>query len=146
MSRIVLNFNFQSESPPRRQPHRILLLLALLAGFGLRLYQLGGESLWYDETVSVYLAGQSLPALIAHTARDIHPPAYYLLLHGWRALAHPSLNFGLEFLYAWPSLCFGLLMVALLYPVGIRLLDRHSALLAAWLAVIHPFQLWYSQE
>ena len=61
--------------------HRLLLLAGLLLGFALRLVRLGAESLWYDETVSVVLARKSIPDLIAHTAGDIHPPGYYLLLH-----------------------------------------------------------------
>ncbi len=126
--------------------HRALLLLGLLSAFGLRLFHLGGESLWYDETVSVALAGKSIPDLIAHTARDIHPPLYYLLLHGWQWLTQPTLAHGLEFLYAWPSLCFGMLIVALLYPVARRLLQRAVALLAVWLATVNPFHIWYSQE
>ncbi|CAN5497061.1 hypothetical protein BH10CHL1_BH10CHL1_38620 [soil metagenome] len=130
----------------KKNGHRALLLLSLLFAFGLRLFHLGGESLWYDETVSVALARQSIPALIAHTARDIHPPGYYLLLHGWQWLVHPTLAHGLEFLYAWPSLCFGLLMVALLYPVARRLTHPAVGLLAVWLAAVNPFQLWYSQE
>ena len=56
-------------------------VLLLLVGFGLRLYRLGADSLWYDETVSAYLANQSITDLIAYTAKDIHPPGYYLLLH-----------------------------------------------------------------
>ncbi|MCX6044737.1 MAG: glycosyltransferase family 39 protein, partial [Chloroflexi bacterium] len=131
---------------PARLAHRVLLLLSLLLAFGLRLFHLGGESLWYDETVSVALARQSIPALIAHTARDIHPPGYYLLLHGWQWLTHPSVAHGLEFLYAWPSLCFGLLIVALLYAVARRLAPPRVAMLTIWLAAINPFQLWYSQE
>ena len=67
----------------RAQPplHRIGLLLGILAAFALRLFHLGATSLWYDETVSVVLARKSIPALLAHTAGDIHPPGYYLLLH-----------------------------------------------------------------
>ncbi|MGH2544079.1 MAG: glycosyltransferase family 39 protein, partial [Ardenticatenaceae bacterium] len=59
---------------------RVLLVAmvgTLLAAFALRLQQLGAQSLWYDETISAHLAAQSLGALIAHTARDIHPPLYY---------------------------------------------------------------------
>ena len=49
----------------------------------LRLFRLGADSLWYDETVSTLLAGSPLPDLIRHTAGDIHPPLYYILLRGW---------------------------------------------------------------
>jgi hypothetical protein len=62
--------------------HAILLIL-ITAGFALRLYQLGAESLWYDETVSVFLAGRPAAELLRHTSGDIHPPGYYLLLRGW---------------------------------------------------------------
>lgn len=125
---------------------RLGLLAALLAAFGVRLIALGGESLWYDETVSVVLARASIREMLAHTARDIHPPGYYLVLHGWQALAQPSLRHGLEFLFAWPSLLFGVTIVALLYPIGRRLLDRPTALLAVWIAALHPQHVWYSQE
>ncbi|MEZ4658215.1 MAG: glycosyltransferase family 39 protein [Caldilineaceae bacterium] len=125
---------------------RIGLLGAILTGFGLRLYQLGAESLWYDETVSVVLARQSLAGLIAHTAGDIHPPGYYILLHFWQALTQPSLTHGLEFLFAWPSLWFGILILALIYALGRRLLNAQAALLAVWLGAINPFHIWYSQE
>ena len=133
---------------PLRQSsrHRGLLLLGLLVGLGLRLYRLGAESLWYDETVSVFLASKSIPELLAHTAGDIHPPGYYLLLHGWRALAQPSVAFGLEFLYAWPSLFCGVLIGALTYSIARRLTDPRVALVALWLTAINPFHLWYSQE
>jgi 4-amino-4-deoxy-L-arabinose transferase-like glycosyltransferase len=121
--------------------HRWLLLAILLLAFALRLYRLGAESLWYDETVSVYLASQSLPDLIAHTAGDIHPPGYYLLLHGWTRLAGSS-----DWAVAFPSLFFGLVLVALAYWLGRRLFGPQVGLLAALLVALSPFNLWYSQE
>jgi len=125
---------------------RLALLSGLLVGFALRLFQLGGESLWYDETVSVVLARKSIPALLAHTAGDIHPPGYYLLLHWWQALVSPTLPHGLEFLFAWPSLYCGLLIIALLFALGRRLLDPTTAVIGLWLAALNPFHIWYSQE
>src|SRR6185436_17648934 len=92
---------------PKRKPFanfelsKILLLLVIMLGFALRLYRLGADSLWYDETVSAFLATQSIPDLIAHTARDIHPPAYYLLLHLWSLVAGQT-----EFALAFFSLIF----------------------------------------
>ncbi|HNS51533.1 MAG TPA: glycosyltransferase family 39 protein [Anaerolineae bacterium] len=122
---------------------RLLWALAalLLLAAGLRLFRLGAQSLWYDETVSVYLAGRSLPDLVAHTAGDIHPPGYYLLLHAWTRLAGSS-----ELAAAYLSLCFGLLLVALAYRLGRRLFDRAAGLCAALLVAVSPFNLWYSQE
>ena len=125
---------------------RSLLLLAVVVGFGLRLYRLGAESLWYDESVSVFLARQAVPDLIARTAGDIHPPGYYLLLHLWQMLATPRLGHGLEFLFAWPSLWFGMLIIVLLYAVVRRLFGPLAALVTAWVAAVNPYQIWYSQE
>ncbi len=71
----------------RERRERLLVAAIALGAFALRLIALGRDSLWYDETVSVYLAGQRAAELIAHTARDIHPPLYYLLLRGWLLLA-----------------------------------------------------------
>src|SRR5450759_539794 len=92
---------------------RLPLGLILLAGTGLRLFRLGAESLWYDETVSVMLAGSPLRELLRHTAGDIHPPGYYLLLRAWLLLsgyptghADPAGN-GLEFAAGFLSLAAG---------------------------------------
>ena len=125
-----------------RTKHRFWILAAiLLLAFGLRLYRLGAESLWYDETVSVYLAGKSLPALVAHTAGDIHPPGYYLLLHAWIRLAGSS-----DFAVAFPSLLFGVLLVALAYWLGAWAYGPSAGLLAAFLVAVSPYNIWYSQE
>jgi 4-amino-4-deoxy-L-arabinose transferase-like glycosyltransferase len=125
---------------------RSLLLAGILLGFALRLHRLGAESLWYDETVSVHLARKPIAAMIAHTSGDIHPPGYYLLLHLWQQVTTPTLAHGLEFLYAWPSLVAGVLVMTLIYALGRRLFDASTALLALWLAAVNPFQIWYSQE
>lgn len=117
------------------------LLLIVILAFGLRLYRLGAESLWYDETVSLLLAGKSLPALVAHTAGDIHPPGYYLLLHLWIRLAGRS-----EFSAAFLSLFFGLLLVPLTYRLAVRIWDEGTGQLSALLVAISPYHIWYSQE
>ncbi len=56
-----------------------------LAGLALvvRSYQLGTNSIWYDETVSLINAQMSLSNLIDATRADVHPPLYYMLLHAW---------------------------------------------------------------
>ncbi|MCB0154784.1 MAG: glycosyltransferase family 39 protein, partial [Anaerolineae bacterium] len=121
---------------------KITVMLLLWAGFALRLYRLGAESLWYDETVSAFLASLPPLDLIGHTARDIHPPGYYLLLHFWRGLAGSS-----EFALAFFSLSFSLLLIA-----ATGRLARHltgSRAVANWamlLVALSPYQVWYAQE
>lgn len=120
---------------------RACLWLILLGGFALRLFRLGADSLWYDETVSLFLARQDLAALTSHTAGDIHPPLYYYLLHFWGTLAGWS-----EFSAAFLSLGFGMLLLALTYRAGREWFSRPVALTAALLVAISPYNLWYSQE
>jgi len=121
--------------------HPLSLWLVLLGGFALRLYHLGVQSLWYDETVSAHLASQNMPRLIAHTAGDIHPPGYYLLLHVWTRLAGNS-----EFTLAYASLAFGVLLIPLSYALARTLFGRSAAWWTALLVAISPFNIWYSQE
>lgn len=142
-----------STSTRTRTPERWLVVLFTLGAFALRLIQLGRDSLWYDETVSVYLAGQPASALIAHTSRDIHPPLYYLLLRGWLLLtgyptghADPT-GFRLEFMAAFLSLILGVLLVPLTWQLARRLrLGQPTATLAALLLAVSPLGVWYSQE
>jgi len=143
-----------SPKPSKRADtgRRILLGATLLVGTALRLFRLGADSLWYDETVSTYLAGSPLAELIRHTAGDIHPPGYYLLLRGWLLLtgygsgkADPSGN-GLEFAAAFFSLFFGVLLIALVYALARRFAGPAVALVAAGLVALSPFNIWYSQE
>lgn len=125
---------------------RIFLLGLMLGAFGLRLLNFGGDSLWYDETFSAYLSAQPVGELIAHTARDIHPPGYYLLLFAWRSLSHPSVAFGLEYLLGWPSLFTGMVVLALTAALARRLFNPTTAILALALAALHPTEIWFAQE
>lgn len=122
----------------------------LLSGFALRLYRLGANSLWYDETVSLYLAQSDVAELIRHTAGDIHPPFYYLLLHFWGRVAGWS-----EFSSAFLSLWFGVLLIAVVCRVArewfasLRPLPWQGegvGVVAALLVAISPYNVWYSQE
>ncbi|MFQ5610655.1 MAG: glycosyltransferase family 39 protein [Anaerolineae bacterium] len=123
------------------QRPRLLLLLLIGAGFALRLYNLGGQSLWYDETVSAFLARQPVLDLIAHTARDIHPPGYYLLLRGWVQLVGHT-----EFALAFFSLGWGVVLIALSYRLARLVLGPGVARWTAALVAISPYNIWYSQE
>jgi len=113
----------------------------LLVGFFLRVFQLPDQSLWYDEGVSWYLTGMSLPDLTVWTANDIQPPLYYYLLWFWVRLAGTS-----EYALRFPSVCFGMLILPLFWLVGRRWLGRPAGWLALLLAVVSPLYVYYAQE
>ncbi len=124
-----------------RHFHRLTFSGILLLGFMLRVYRLGVDSLWYDETVSALLAREPLGAMWAHTARDIHPPLYYALLHFWQMLAGGS-EYSLAFLSVW----FSVAGVAMVGYLGWRLFSARVGFLAALLMAVNPFSIWYAQE
>jgi mannosyltransferase len=120
---------------------RCALFLTLLLAAGLRFYRLAGQSFWSDEGNSVALARASLAEIAARTALDIHPPLYYWLLHGWMQLFGDS-----EVAVRSLSAAAGVLLVALIYRLGARLFDTWGGLLAAFIAALSPFQIYYAQE
>ncbi len=68
-------------------------------------------------------------------------PLYYFLLRGWVALAGHT-----EYAMRFFSLLFGVLCVPLTAALGIRLLGRNAATVAAALMAISPYMVWYGQE
>jgi 4-amino-4-deoxy-L-arabinose transferase-like glycosyltransferase len=118
-----------------------LLLAILLFAVILRLYRLDAQSFWNDEGNSARLSERPLNLILEGTASDIHPPAYYVLLHYWRALFGQS-----EFALRCLSVVAGLALVAFTYLLGRHLFDEATGLAAAFLGAISPFTVYYSQE
>jgi len=110
-------------------------------GFGLRLFRLGEQNIWWDEGHAIWAARQSLRRTTEITATDVHPPLYLWMLHGWLQVAGES-EFAVRFL----SLAGGTLTVALCYVVARRLIRRPAALLATGLLAGARFHIWWSQE
>jgi hypothetical protein len=121
-----------------------LLAVLLLAAF-LRFYALDQSSLWSDEGNTWAMLGRNFAAIAQAAAADIHPPGYYWLLKLW------SLLFGTS-AYAMRSFSAvaGVLLVAVIVLIGRRAAPgnagRWLGLLAAFLAAVNPFQIYYSQE
>lgn len=113
----------------------------LIVGAALRLYRIDAESVWLDEAFSITIARTSIPGILEHTALDVHPPLYYLLLFYWGKLAGTT-PAAARLL----SAILGLGLVAAGYAVARRLLDRPTALVAAALLACAPFQIEFSQE
>ncbi|MDQ4075476.1 MAG: glycosyltransferase family 39 protein [Chloroflexota bacterium] len=118
------------------------MLGLLLVAAALQFWSLDAQSLWYDEGFSVWLSQHSLGEIVARTAADIHPPFYYLLLHGWIVLTGDS-EWALRFL----SAIFALLAVPLMWQLARRLLQQEAAADVVGLFVVFsPLWLWYGRE
>lgn len=120
-----------------------LLGLILLLGFLLRVHQLGKESIWLDEGVSIDISLQEPTQIIKMIwlGTDVHPPLYYVLLHFWRELVGIS-EFSIRFL----SLIFGVAGIFFIYKMGTLLCDPKVGFYSALLMALSTFHLEYSQE
>lgn len=125
----------------QRAALRLAPLAILLVAAWLRIHALGQQSLWYDEGNSLRLAQRAIPDLIEAASRDIHPPAYYLMLKGWLVLTGDS-----EFALRMLSALAGMLTVACTMVLGQRLFSRSAGLMSAAIVAVNTFSIYYGQE
>ncbi|MFN1149965.1 glycosyltransferase family 39 protein [Serratia liquefaciens] len=97
--------------------------------------------LWCDEASSVLTGRYDVVALLYHSSFDVHPPLYYLLLHGWMELFGDSI-LAVRSL----SVVFGVMAVALSMVFTRHLVNERAALAVGWLMAIMPIAVRYSQE
>lgn len=58
----------------------ILFFAVSMGMLGMSVYFCFSSDIWYDELFTMGLADQSLSKLVSITARDVHPPFYYLIV------------------------------------------------------------------
>jgi mannosyltransferase len=120
--------------------------LLLLAAWCFWLWQLDASDLTFDESATYRIGRGSMLQIVSYLQRAVreHPPVYYLLIHGWMAVAGSS-EFSLRFF----SVAVGLVGVAL---VGwVARLTRTSAasargLLPALLLAAAPGMAYYARD
>jgi hypothetical protein len=114
-----------------------VLAIALLARF----HAITVPVIWYDEAYSILLAEGSPAYIWATTARDVHPPLYYVLLHYWMVLfGHGVLSArSLSALADVGTLLLGIKLMSLLAT-------RRAIWIAALLLALLPISVRYSQE
>jgi mannosyltransferase len=136
-----------ADSQTERTANRIHLLI--LAGITtlaalLRFFELGRESLWFDETFSVYVAVWNPRDIILRLTevglRSTDRNLFNLLLHYVLQIGRSE-----ALLRAIPALS-GVLCVVALYALGKRLLGQQVAIVAAFLLAISPLSLWFSRD
>lgn len=115
-----------------------MLLIIILFGTVLRIYDLGAESFWFDEIGSIALANRDLPSLFFKSHLS---PFYFLLLRYWMKL------FGLsEFASRFLSVIFSIGAIYLLYKTGTILFNKRIGLISSLIISLSPFHLFYAQE
>lgn len=131
----------EEEKPVSRRTFALLLSLITLGALALRLYRIGAEELWLDETISAVAAMAPARDILAGAFSPKNPPLYYLILHYW------SLLFGIgETALRSFSAVVGTLLVVGIGSSGARFFSRRAGLLAAAVAAAAPLSVHYSQE
>ena len=120
----------------------IALILLLISSLLVRIISLLKSSIWHDEGFSLMLASRSPLDIWLGSARDVHPPLYYEILHFWTEI------FGNSVLSVRSlSLVAGIIVVWLGYQIAFMISKkRNVALLAGLLLSLNPFLIRYSQE
>lgn len=134
-----------SPDPEQRRAGGSLLPLLLILGLcvELRLFRLGHLSLWTDEIFSRYYYDLLGPGFLFTEGLRIEPnfPLYYVLLHGWMALAGTG-----EYALRAFSVLAAAAALPLIYLLALDLGSRRQALAAAGLYAICPFAIYFAQE
>lgn len=138
--------NREDRLPHHRDAWRVERFLAaiLAVAAGLRGYQLGRASFWYDEVVTMRLARAGSPAALIDLLFRIdatRAPLHPLLLEGWIGFFGAS-----EAAARASSVLCGLATVWLVFEIGRSAFDTPTGLWAAWLAALSPVLIVYSRE
>ncbi|GAP06261.1 dolichyl-phosphate-mannose-protein mannosyltransferase [Anaerolinea thermolimosa] len=127
---------FRSLAWPRWMP----LTFILVGGLLIRLVNIQSRGIQYDDAFSIFLAQRNLGEIIQGTAADTMPPLYYFLLHFWMRMGQ-STGF-LRIL----SVVLSMGGVVLVYCWVAEMTNESSALWAALLMAISPFQYYHAQD
>jgi uncharacterized membrane protein len=124
------------------------VLAIVTLAFVLRLVNLGGRPLWYDEAFAVLYAEKPFGAMLYGTlaqvggvAADVHPLFFYLILHAWMSVVGQS-----PLAVRAMSALLGTATVVVAYLLARRLFGRRAGLTAAVIIAVAPFPIYYSQE
>ena len=121
------------------------ITLLTLSAFAVRLWDMGGKGLWYDEASTALMARAGVAEIVQFHWRSAfeHPPLWVLLMHFWSMIWGQS-----EFALRLPAAFAGALLVPMTWQ-NLRLCwpsDRIVRLVAALFIAISPVLILYSQE
>jgi mannosyltransferase len=131
------------------QNQKAKLIFILILAFAIRLAGISSRPIWYDEAFSILLSEQGPSAILSGTlavdadssAAEEHPPAYYFMLWSWiQAFGNSLVSVRML------SIIVSLGIVLCIYLIANHLFDPSTALTAAVISAILPFQVHYGQE
>ncbi len=119
-----------------------IVLFLLLLGFGLRVWNLAGQSFWWDEAFTWQTTSHGLANFWQMLLTgDRNPPLYFVSVALWGSVAGWS-EFSLRFV----SVFWMMIGLAFLFNLAKRLYNASAGLWALALAAIAPALVVYAQE
>lgn len=116
-----------------------LLLIVLISGI-LRWNDISTFKMNFDENFTQVNIGKSETDFFKMLLKDKHPPFYYILLKNWVKVFGSNIIKIRSFSVLW-----GILSIFLIGIFTWQIIDKKTALLAAFFLAIQPFQVTYSQ-
>lgn len=78
-----MNWPFIVKNKQNNNISLICIIVAAIVAMGIS-FSIGmQQSVWFDEAYSILVAKQEPADIVRLASVDVHPPAYYLLLHAW---------------------------------------------------------------
>jgi len=141
----------------RVSPIALQVAALTLLAFLLRRYNLGDQSLWFDEADIVQRARQPLSVLVeGFTAPGENGPLYTLLLHYWLGLidALPAVGGLLHLVFGATfeapvrgmAMLFGTAAIPVMYALARQVGGHWLGITSAVLLTFNPFHIWHSQD
>jgi len=126
-----------------RKKYLLIFVFILLLGSLLRLYDLGEESVWYDESFWIEQLDQpnlsfALKEAIIH---NMDPPLYQTFFYFWLKIFGKS-----EFWTRLPSAFFGILSIYFIFVLASYIYNKKVGLVVAFILSISRINIYYSQE
>ncbi|WP_335945135.1 glycosyltransferase family 39 protein [Pseudomonas sp. G166] len=126
---------------PGRFADRSALAAVVVLALVVRFHGITVPAIWYDEAFSVLLARHEPWQIWSLTARDVHPPLYYLVLHYWMVWFGDGV-LAVRSLSAIADVGTVLLSIKLMSLAA----TRRATWMAALLLALLPISIRYSQE
>ncbi|WP_252997397.1 glycosyltransferase family 39 protein [Pseudomonas thivervalensis] len=120
---------------------RSALAAVTVLALAVRFHEITLPAIWYDEAFSVLLARHEPWQIWSITARDVHPPLYYLVLHYWMMMFGDG-AMEVRSLSVIADVGTVLLSIKLMSLVA----TRRATWMAALLLALLPISIRYSQE
>ncbi len=121
---------------------RILIALAFLLAIYLRLNDIEGKNMWFDEVYSWNTSQYDLEGIVKSAAGDIHPPFYYMVLKWWTYFTGDSV-FSMRLL----SVVFSILSMVFIYKISYDILKNDTQVFFVFiLYALSPINIHYAQE